>query len=117
MKRLPFIFLLLLVIAWPGAARPQVATAHSIKLTWTASTTSGVTYTVYRGTSAAGPFTVIASGLSVITFTDTTATDAVQYFYEVDAILSGEDSGPSNEVSATEPANPNPPSGLAAVAN
>lgn len=117
------LLLAFLVLPWRAAftasPRPQVATSHSVTLTWTASTTAGVTYTVYRATSAAGPFTAISSGISSLTYTDTTAVDGTQYFYEVDAVdtVGGvvEDSGPSNEVNATEPISPNPPTGLAAV--
>jgi fibronectin type 3 domain-containing protein len=109
--------LLLVFLATPWrAVFGQAATSHSITLTWTASTTTGVTYTVYRATAAAGPFTPIATGVSAVTFIDTTAVDGTQYFYEVDSVTSGgTSSGPSNEANATEPVNPNPPTGLVAV--
>lgn len=100
---------------WRAAfARPQVATTHSITLTWTASVTPGVTYTVYRATATAGPFVAVASGVAGVTFTDTTAVPGTAYFYEVDAVstATSADSGPSNEVNGTEPSNPNPPTAL-----
>ena len=106
---------------WRAAfARPQVATMHSTTISWTASVTPNVTYDVYRATSASGPFTKLnTSGIANTVFTDTTATPGIQYFYEVDAVdtVNGvvEDSGPSSQVSATEPNNPVPPTALVAV--
>jgi hypothetical protein len=100
----------------PIFAKPQVATPHKTTLSWTASTTPNVTYTVYRSTSAAGPFTAIGSGVITTTFTDTTEVPGTKYFFEVDAVdVANQDSGPSNQTSATEPINPNPPTGLVAV--
>lgn len=100
-------------------AKPQVATTHSITLTWTASVTPNVTYSVFRSTSATGPFVAVAGGTGITgtSFVDTTANVGVKYFYQVDAIdnVSLNDSGPGNQVSATEPNNPVPPTGLVAV--
>lgn len=109
------IFLIYFAAPW-RTVFGQGATAHTITLTWTASTSTGVTYTVYRATASAGPFTAIATGVSGLTFVDTTAVDGTQYFYELDSVTAaGVSSGPSNEANATEPLNPNPPTGLAAV--
>jgi cellulose 1,4-beta-cellobiosidase len=110
--------LLGVVTLWkPLFARPQVATQHSVTLTWTASTSPNVTYTVYRATAQAGPFTAIGTGIAGVTFVDTTATPGTTYYYEIDAVdsTSMADSGPSNEVNAKEPINPNPPTALTAV--
>lgn len=58
-------------------------------LNWTASSTGGVTYDVYRGTApgvcsnGSGPY---ASGISAVTYTDTAAIPGVNYFYEVGAL-------------------------------
>lgn len=113
---LAFAVLLLFFAAPWRVVFGQAATSHSITLTWTASTSTGVTYTVYRATAAAGPFTAIATGVSGLTFVDSTAVDGTQYFYEVDSVTAGGvSSGPSNEANATEPLNPNPPTALQAV--
>jgi cellulose 1,4-beta-cellobiosidase len=95
----------------------QSATTHSVTLNWIASITPNVTYTVYRATVSAGPFTAIATGVATTTFTDTTGVGGTQYYYEVDAVSSGGSSGPSNEVNATFLVNPAPPTGLGAVSN
>ena len=94
--------------------KAQAPTVHSAVLTWAASVTPNVTYTVYRATAQVGPFTAIASGLTATTFTDTSGSGGTLYFYEVDAIDSiGNSSGPSNEVSGTFKSNPATPSALA----
>lgn len=117
MKKLGMFAVLGMMIFFGGrTAGAQTASAHQITVTWTASTTPNVTYNVYRATAAAGPWTAITTGLSVLTFTDTTATPGTQYFYEVDSVLGTNLSGPSNVANATEPTNPNPPSGLSATA-
>lgn len=78
--------------------------------------TPGVTsQVVYRGTSASGPFTAIATinDNTTATFEDTTVMGGTQYFYEVDAVKGMNSSGPSNQVNATPPMNPVPPTALA----
>ena len=47
---------------------------HGIRLTWTAAAANGSTvtnYRIYRGTSASGTFTLIATVGAVLTYTDT----------------------------------------------
>ena len=71
-------------------------------LEWDASTTSGVSFSVYRGTSAGGPYALIASGVTATTYTDTTVRSGVTYFYvarAVDAALT--QSTDSNETTGT----------------
>ena len=115
MKRVLSILALLLfgaLLAWP-----QNGTSHSISLNWTASTTSGVTYTVYRGTVAGGPYTKLASGVAAVTYADTSGAGGTKYFYVVTAVdAKGNESAYSNEANATMLTNPNPPAGLQAVA-
>ena len=78
--------------------------ASEIDLSWTASATSGVTYSVYRYTSSVftpGPSNLLVSGLSGTTYHNTGCTSATPYFYYVVAILSGSASDKSNEAAAT----------------
>ena len=79
--------------------------AHSVALTWTASTSSVVGYNVYRSTTSGGPYTLITgSPVSGTTFTDTTVQAGVTYFYVVTAVdANGNESVNSNEASATIP--------------
>jgi fibronectin type 3 domain-containing protein len=118
LKRLFIIALTSLISFAVATVKAQAPTVHSAVLTWTASTTPNVTYTVYRATAQAGPFTAIASGVTALTFSDTTGTGGTLYYYEVDAVDStGDASGPSNEVSGTFKSNPATPSALAVSEN
>jgi endoglucanase len=93
--------------------------AHSVTLTWIASTDTVSGYNVYRGTSGAGsegasPIngTTLVTGL---TYVDTNVADGTSYEYYVEAVsAAGLSSVPSVQVSATVPVAP--PTGLAAVA-
>jgi fibronectin type 3 domain-containing protein len=75
--------------------------ARNVLLTWGASTTSGVTYNVYRcsGTCASYPtgFTQIATGISVLTYTDADSALASgqTYVYAVTAVDTGGESTPA----------------------
>jgi hypothetical protein len=79
--------------------------AHSVVLTWTASTSAVVGYNVYRSTTSGGPYTLITgSPVGGITFTDTSVQAGVTYFYVVTAVDgNGVESVNSNEASATIP--------------
>lgn len=117
---------MILAISHPMYAQGTLtakATAHSVTLTCTPSTTPGVNYNLYRGTASAGPFTVIGSP-TTCAFTDTAVVAGTTYFYQMTAFcpasggcpagVSGE-STPSNQVSATipnPPVPPAPPTGL-----
>lgn len=88
---------------------------HTVKLTWTASTTSGVTYNVYRGSAAGvctGNPTPYATGITGTTYTDTN-TPAGTYFYNVSAVSSGGESPCDGEISVVVPnVSTGPASGL-----
>jgi hypothetical protein len=74
------------------------ATAHSVTLSWTASTTAGVTYNVYRGAAAAGPFAVISTATSpgsTTTYTDSSVTPGATYFYQVTSACGPTACGPN----------------------
>ncbi len=76
---------------------------HSVALTWTASTTSGVTgYDVYRGTISGGPYTLLnSSPTSSTSYTDTTVEAGQTYYYVATAVnSSGVQSTDSNQVTA-----------------
>jgi hypothetical protein len=78
--------------------------AHSVDVTWTASTSPGVVrYNVYRSTVAGGPYTVIGS-VTGTTFTDLNVTAGATYFYVVTSVDSSSiESVVSGERSATVP--------------
>jgi hypothetical protein len=85
------------------------APVYSVALSWTASTTSGVTgYDVYRavyGTSSCGSYASIGSTPSSSTvFTDNVVADGTTYCYATKAIDASGESGYSNIVQATIPA-------------
>lgn len=64
---------------------------HSVTLSWTASTSSGVVgYKVYRGTVSGGPYTVLNSSLVTgTTYADTSVQAGGTYYYVVTAVNSG----------------------------
>jgi subtilisin family serine protease len=71
-----------------------------INLGWTA-TSSGVTYNLYRGTSASGEV-LYATGLTSTSVNDFGVTSSVTYYYQVTAVsASGLESARSNEAVAT----------------
>ena len=94
------------LVATPGNA--QVA------LAWSTVTASN-TYKVYRGPTANGPFTLLASP-SAATYTDNTAVNGTTYYYAVTAVSpTGGESGYLDPLSATPAAPPPGPTGLAAA--
>ncbi|HEY3839396.1 MAG TPA: cellulose binding domain-containing protein [Bryobacteraceae bacterium] len=102
-----------------GPAAPSNLTASAISssqinLSWTASTTSGVTYNVYSGT------TRIATGLTGATYQNTGLAASTTYSYTVTAVNSSGESAASNSASATTQSAPPPPpaapTGLSATA-
>jgi beta-glucanase (GH16 family) len=103
----------------PAAPANLTATAASlsqINLSWTASATPGVTYTVLRYGEA------IATGVTGTTYSDTGLTAATQYSYTVEAVNSSGASPASNPATATTASGnctavPSAPTGLAASAS
>lgn len=97
-------------------ANGQSGTAHSISLSWTASTTANAATEVTRSTSPTGTYTVIADAGMATTFTDTTVSQSGgTYCYEVVAYLTDVNgnkvlSPPSNDACGTIP--PNADTGL-----
>jgi fibronectin type 3 domain-containing protein len=68
--------------------------ASNVALAWTASTTPGVTYSVYRCSTSAtacvqtqpANFTRIANGVSVLSYADASVTSGQTYYYALTAI-------------------------------
>jgi len=104
-------------VAAPPAPTNLVATAGNaqVSLTWTAS--SGATsYNIYRATTS-GTETLLQSGVSSTTFTDSSVTNGTTYYYKVAAVNAGGTSPLSSEVSATpQVAAPAAPTNLTATA-
>jgi beta-glucanase (GH16 family) len=104
-------------LIWSGVASPSsgsaapapptgltatTLSANLINLAWTASTTSGVQYEIFRSTSAG--FTpssaTLLSATSSTSYADSGLVGGVTYYYVVEAAASGT-SAPSNQASAT----------------
>ena len=72
-------------------------------------------YNVKRATSSGGPYTTIATGVIVSTYTDTAVTNDTTYFYVVSAVdTSANESANSTEASAT-PTDLTPPAAPASL--
>ena len=78
-----------------------IATAGvaQVGLAWN-SVSGATSYNLYRSTTS-GTETLIASGITGTSFTDTGVTNGLEYFYEVTALGPDGESPRSNEVSAT----------------
>ena len=80
-------------------------TAHSVVLTWTASTLTVSGYNVYRSTVSGSGYTKLNSSLvASLSYSDTAVQSGTTYFYVATAVDSGGDeSTNSNQVSAAIP--------------
>jgi hypothetical protein len=116
--RWPAVILLLLSLGITGAraqdhaARTFTLTVspHGVPLTWTASITPAdqvAGYNVYRGTAPGGENLNTPINPSVITgdaYLDINVTAGMTYYYVVETVgVSGQQSVPSNEATATVP--------------
>ena len=82
----------------PSAPTGLAATAGNAQVSLTWNSVSGATsYSVYRSTTS-GAETLVQSGLTVTTYTDTGRTNGTTYFYEVTASNVGGESAKSSEV-------------------
>ena len=113
--------LALLLILLPIVLLANTPGKHSIALSWTASTTPGVTYNLYRGTATGvclGTPTPYVTSISSTSFTDTGVTGGTTYFYAVSAVGIGGESTCSNEVQIAVPSITTlPPSSLSGTVN
>lgn len=90
----------------PATPAGLLATAStgSITLAWSAVTGPSVTYAVERASSASGPWTTVATGLTPAGWTDPGLPASATYFYRVAATnLYALASAPSEAASATTP--------------
>jgi trimeric autotransporter adhesin len=117
MRSLIRLFALVLI---PLAALANTPGKHAVVLSWTASTTSGVTYNLYRGAAAgvcSGTPTPYVTGISGTTYTDTTnLVDGQTIYYNVSASKGGAESACDGELQVQIPVLPNAPSGLSGTA-
>jgi hypothetical protein len=84
----------------------QSAVSHTVGLSWSPSTTTGVTgYNVFRANTSGGYSTtpLNSSPVSGTNYTDTAVTSGQTYFYVVTAVDTGVSSADSNEVMAAIP--------------
>jgi hypothetical protein len=86
-----------------ASATITVAAPHKVTLTWAASSTSGVSYNVYRGTTSGGPYALLASGVASTSYTDTNVQSGTTYYYVTTAVDSAGQSVYSNEVQVVIP--------------
>jgi subtilisin family serine protease/fibronectin type 3 domain-containing protein len=95
------------------AAKAQVNGSTTVALNWNA-VSGATTYKVKRGTSASGPFTVVANAVSANSYTENVTANGTTYYYVVSAVNSGGESANSTAASVrpTGPA----PTGLTATA-
>lgn len=97
-----------LAVAAPSTPTGLTATPSqsNINLAWTASTGGApITYNVGRATVSGGPYTTIASGVTVTSYTDVSLANGT-YYYVVSATNTGGTSGNSTQASATIASNP-----------
>jgi fibronectin type 3 domain-containing protein len=98
----------------PSAPTNLVATGGNaqVALTWQAPASSGgsqiTNYRVYRGTTSGGK-TLLATLGVVTSYTDTSVTNGVTYYYQVSAVNSVGEGPRSNEATATPSAPAAPP--------
>jgi hypothetical protein len=88
----------------PTALAATAASSSAINLSWTASTTGGVTYTLYRSTTngfTASSANQIATSVSALTYADSGLTASTTYYYLAKAVGSTGTSAASNQASAT----------------
>jgi large repetitive protein len=89
----------------PTALTVATGSSSAINLSWTASVSSGVTYAVFRSTTAGfvpSAATQIANHLTTTSFSDTSLTPSTMYYYVVEAVNStGVLSPPSQQVSTS----------------
>ena len=112
--------ILLVAMLFSISAMANTPGKHTVSLSWTASTTSGVTYNIYRGTAAGvcnGTPTPYTTGIATTSFVDQNV-PAGTYFYNVSAVGPSGESSCDGEVSVTVPnVNTGSPSGLSGSVN
>ncbi|WP_077612121.1 Ig-like domain-containing protein [Clostridium sp. Marseille-P2415] len=79
-----------------------------VDLSWN-TVTDATSYNLKRSTTAGGPYTTIATGVTGTSYTDKDVKNGTTYYYVVSSIVSGIESTNSNEVSAKPIAAQTPP--------
>jgi endo-1,4-beta-xylanase len=98
----------------PINAEAEVLGTSSVRITWDYEDAETVTFSVYRASSASGPFDLIAEGLTDTEFTDTGLQSATTYYYRLYTVSDSDVSLPF-ELSVRTKANPPAkPTGLTA---
>ena len=88
-----------------ASATVSVVAPHVVSLNWSASTSPNVSYyKVYRGTVNGGPYTRLATNVSVTSYTDSSVQSGTTYYYVTTAVdSSGVESGYSDIAPAAIP--------------
>ena len=87
-----------------ASAIVTVLPPHSVSLTWMPSSSTGVSYNVYRGTVSGGPYNLLKSGVSSTAYTDSNVQSGSTYYYVTTAVDgSGLQSVYSDEAQAVIP--------------
>jgi len=84
----------------PPTGLKATAGNNQVSLSWTASA-GATTYNVKRTTTSGLNYTLVKSGVTATSYTDTTVTNGTTYFYVVSAQNANGESPSSSEVSAT----------------
>ena len=100
----------------PSALTATASSASQINLSWTASPTPGVTYTIFFGTSAGSIGTVLASGVSSTNYAAMNLNISAMYYFTVEAVSANGNSPLSNTASATTQAAASTPAPSAPIA-
>jgi hypothetical protein len=114
LKRPPLLPVAILAILFCGAIGVVLLRVladrkpHSVLLKWNAPVPRpGVTvtsYSIFRGTQPGGPYDPLVSGVTSLTYTDTTVNNGKTYYYVVRAVdAAGNPSPYSEEASAAVP--------------
>ena len=84
----------------PTGLAVQTATGTTLTLAWSAAA-GATSYSIYRSTSAAGTFTAVKTGLTVLTFRDRDLAQTTSYWYKVSATNSVGEGVQSSALSAS----------------
>ncbi|WGL59911.1 fibronectin type III domain-containing protein [Pigmentibacter sp. JX0631] len=89
-----------------NAPTSLIATANGggvVNLTWTASsgTAGSISYIIKRSLSSGGPYSVIDTNISSTSYSDFNVSNGTTYYYVVQAMTSGGNSGNSNQITVT----------------
>jgi fibronectin type 3 domain-containing protein len=88
-----------------ASASVSVVAPHTVSLGWSPSTSNGISYyKVYRGTVSGGPYSLLATNVSVTSYTDSSVQSGNTYYYVTTAVdSSGGESGYSDIAPAVIP--------------